>query len=226
MSNKKEHYFISKIIVGLFLFIIFVYNIWHAESETSIKLSNLFSFISSFSIITTIIIYIKQKKDIKENNSEIKKEKVIAYSKIYKTERIKIRLKFRKFILIRDRLKKHRDITLKIRRRKNTFTFILKYKKPKKMTKRYTIIFLQNDMYLLNEISLKSIEVDTSIHEKSNRIINSYNRLHTKIDNLFIMYNLEDNNLFEIEDIPRFVRRNNFNVDDIYNETFNSPTLH
>ncbi|MGR6819997.1 hypothetical protein, partial [Acinetobacter baumannii] len=69
MSNKKEHYFISKIIVGLFLFIIFVYNIWHAESETSIKLSNLFSFISSFSIITTIIIYIKQKKDIKENNS-------------------------------------------------------------------------------------------------------------------------------------------------------------
>ncbi|QQT48167.1 hypothetical protein [Proteus mirabilis] len=79
MSDKDC--FVSKIIVGLLLLIIFLYNIWYSEPATSTKLSNIFSFISSFGIVATVVVYIFQKND-SDKKDKIINNKIISHAKI------------------------------------------------------------------------------------------------------------------------------------------------
>lgn len=69
MGNKIEDCLISILIKGFItvvslsvLYYISI-QIWGAKAETSVKLSNIFSFISSISIISTVVIYKLQKKE-------------------------------------------------------------------------------------------------------------------------------------------------------------------
>lgn len=81
MSDTDNDYFIHKTIVGLFLFIIFTCNIWHAEPTVATKLSNIFSFISSFGIVATVVVYIFQKNDIDKKDKKIN-NKIISHARI------------------------------------------------------------------------------------------------------------------------------------------------
>lgn len=227
MSVNKEYQIVNlmrvtlSIIFCLVVLFLIMKFLWDSEVDPVTKFSSFFTAISSLGILATIVVYFWQKNDAKEKSDGDKNSELMAYSKIYKTERIKYKKMFKTFILIRERLKKTENIKVKIRRRGNIFTFILKYNKNKEITKKHTLVFFQSDMFLLNEISLKLINIDIPTHEQCQKIIFAYHKLHVKIDSLFIMYNIEDNNLFEIDNVPRFIRKNNFKVDSIYNETFN-----
>ena len=227
MSVNKEYQIVNlmrvtlSIIFCLVVLFLIMKFLWDSEVDPVTKFSSFFTAISSLGILATIVVYFWQKNDAKEKSDGDKNSELMACSKIYKTERMKYKKMFKTFILIREKLKKTESIKVKIRRRGNIFTFILKYNKNKEITKKHTLVFFQSDMFLLNEISLKLINIDIPMHEKCQKIIFAYHKLHVKIDSLFIMYNIEDNNLFEIDNVPRFIRKNNFKVDSIYNETFN-----
>ncbi|MBT0380737.1 hypothetical protein ISO59_06735 [Morganella morganii subsp. morganii] len=148
MSVNKEYQIVNlmrvtlSIIFCLVILFLIMKFLWDSEVDPVTKFSSFFTAISSLGILATIVVYFWQKNDAKEKSDGDKNSELMAYSKIYKTERIKYKKMFKTFILIRERLKKTENIKVKIRRRGNIFTFILKYNKNKEITKKtYSRLF-------------------------------------------------------------------------------------
>ncbi|EJD6083651.1 hypothetical protein M0J74_RS19530 [Providencia rettgeri] len=192
------------------------------ESIMLSYISTIFTIISSLGIAATIGVYFWQKKDAQDINEKKRKEKLLAYEDIYLDEKRKYKLAYKKFIMIRERLIKYDDITLKIRRRADIFIFLL-YSNNKKRLRKYSFHFHENDLISLREASLKLIDIDIAAHKKAKSIIFAYSQLHMRLENLFIIYAQNNNKTIEINSIREFARKNNFKVDKIYNLAFNNP---
>lgn len=158
--------------------------IYYSEISLDSKISSFFSFISTFGIAATIVVYLLQKFHSDRNEKKI----VNAYLNAMHEEISGLNKNKENISKIKEIIKNGNIDKLYIRHKEDFYTFFFKIKGIKK-PKKIIIKWSDTVKYRIYDLRQNSINVDIGLYLSSKELINSVDNFHRRINHVFSKYN-------------------------------------